>query len=117
MRTVSAPIAERRAHTRSSENLRVLVSDPEDALNEPYPAWVVDRSPGGVRISFDSSHLDVGSELSIQASSSAFPVEVRVRNRRRREGRVELGCEFVEVGGEHALLVNHLASMRMMGRG
>jgi hypothetical protein len=90
------------------------VSDPEDALNEPYPAWVVDRSPGGVRISFDSSHVDVSAELQIQASTAAFPVEVRVRNRRRREGRVELGCEFIEPYGESALLMNRLAQARVM---
>lgn len=116
MPALSPPVSERRAYSRRSENLRVLVSDPEDALNEPYPAWVVDRSPGGVRISFDCSRIDVSLDLQIQASTSAFPVDVRVRNRRRREGRVELGCEFVEPHGERSLLLNQLAANRVMVR-
>lgn len=106
MPALAAPVSERRAYSRRSENLRVLVSDPEDALNEPYPAWVVDRSPGGVRIAFDSSRVDLSLELQIQAATSAFPVDIRVRNRRRRDGRVELGCEFLEPHGERALLLN-----------
>src|SRR5262245_62140117 len=88
MPTLCAPVKERRAFTRTPENVRILVNDPEDALNEPYPATVVDHSPGGVRLAFDSSTLQVGNELSLQPACAVFPVEVRVKNRRRREGRV-----------------------------
>jgi hypothetical protein len=116
MPTLCAPVKERRAWTRTAEKVRVLVNDPEDALDEPYPAWVVDHSPGGVRLAFESSTLQVGNELSLQPTCAVFPVEVRVRNRRRRDGRVELGCEFVQPNGERALMMAHWSARRFAAR-
>lgn len=97
---------ERRSWPRTQQNLRVFVHDPEDALDEPYPAWIVDQSPGGVCLSFERSVADMGNVLLLHAASyAAAPgVEVRVKYLRKRGSRVELGCEFTQSGGGEILV-------------
>jgi hypothetical protein len=90
---------ERRASARQQKVLRVLVVDPADALEEPYRGWVVDRSQGGICLSFPRSDIEAGSVLKVQPLSTmaGLPwVEVRVKHRRQKRSRVEFGCEFVQ---------------------
>lgn len=94
---------ERRAWPRRKDTVRVAVTDVEDALEQPFTGWVVDRSAGGLCISFDPQPLSVGKLLTVQPYRSAAPVEVRVKNARRKAGQVQVGCEFVHPGGDHML--------------
>lgn len=96
---------ERRFYVRIQQHLRVLVTDLEDALEEPYIGWIVNHSPGGVCLSFDRSKVEMGNGLIVQATTSAAQVEVRVTNVRRNEGRVEIGCEFVQPGNDSNFLI------------
>jgi hypothetical protein len=94
----SAPPTERRACPRFRQHVRVVIVDPSDVLDQPYAGWIVDRSKGGIRLSLSCSEIPVGSLLIVQpaASTARLPCPaVRVKNRRRKEDRIELGCEFV----------------------
>lgn len=96
---------ERRSWPRTQQQLRVFVHDPEDALDEPYAAWIVDQSAGGVCLSFERSVADMGNVLLVQPASHATPgVEVRVKYLRKRGSRVELGCEFTQSGNGELLI-------------
>jgi hypothetical protein len=90
---------ERRAWPRQQKVFQVVVVDPADVLGEPYPGCIVDRSQGGICLSFPCSDIESGSILRVQAISTTenLPwVEVRVKNRRLKRSRVEFGCEFVQ---------------------
>lgn len=90
---------ERRASARQQKVLQVLVVDPADALEEPYRGWIVDRSQGGICLSFPRSDIEVGNVLKVQphSTTATLPwVEVRVKHRRLKRSRVEFGCEFVK---------------------
>lgn len=87
---------ERRSWPRTRQHLRVLVTDLEDALEEPYIGWIVNHSPAGVCLSFDGSRVEMSNVMIVQTSATGAQVEVRVTNLRRNEGRVEVGCEFVQ---------------------
>ncbi|GIW79409.1 MAG: hypothetical protein KatS3mg105_1216 [Gemmatales bacterium] len=89
---------ERRAHPRCKELLPVLVEDPADALEDPYPAQIVDRSEGGVRLNVGRIDIEEGTILGLRPPR--YPVdrslvEVRVVNRRWLGDKLELGCAFV----------------------
>lgn len=88
---------ERRASPRSSEPLRVLISDPCDALDDPFPATIMDRSQGGVCLSVGGQEIEEGTVLNVQPLETGHGMyfEVLVKNRRLRNTSVELGCEFV----------------------
>jgi hypothetical protein len=90
-------VRERRASPRVSSKQRVFVYDPEDALDEVYAGYIVDRSRGGICLFLGRSDIDEGSVLIICATSlpAAPGIEVRVKNRRHRGGDVYFGCEFV----------------------
>lgn len=100
---------ERRSWPRTRQNLRVLVTDLEDALEEPYVGWIMDHSPGGVCLSFGGSRVELGNVMIVQGSTGA-QVEVRVTNLRRNEGRVEIGCEFVQPGDDSKFLIGRKES-------
>jgi len=105
---VSAITNDRRAWPRRNDIVRVAVTDLEDALEQPYTGWIMNRCPGGVCISFDPQTLDVGNVLAVQPYWSRARVEVRVKNTRRKAGQVHLGCEFVQPGAGH-LLLSHVS--------
>jgi hypothetical protein len=104
------PQSERRAHPRQRKVVRVLIADPADALEEPFPGWIVDRSPGGVCVSSNRSDVEEGNILKVQPISGCEGgpwVEIVVKNRRWKRSRVELGCVFRQLREwEQALLVN-----------
>jgi hypothetical protein len=51
---------ERRAWPRIKKPIRVLIHDPEDALEQPYVGWIVDRSQGGLCLTFRRVGLNTG---------------------------------------------------------
>jgi hypothetical protein len=101
---------ERRADPRLRKLMRVYVADPADALDEVFTGWVVDRSAGGVCLSFPRSEVEEGNILMVQPISpmANLPwIEVQVKHRRQKASRVELGCAFVHrAGWERILLVD-----------
>lgn len=89
---------DRRIWPRRRKQLRVLVADPGDALDDPYLAWILDRSPGGLCLSVGSMDIEEGTILGVRPTSAAAHapfIEVLVKNRRERDHCLELGCEFV----------------------
>lgn len=88
---------ERRSSPRSPKPLRVLISDPCDALDDPFPATIQDRSQGGVCLSVGGQEIEEGTILTIHPLETGHGTyfEVQVRNRRKRDAAVELGCKFI----------------------
>ena len=92
-------MVERRAWPRLRKALQVLILDPVEALPEPHKGWVVDRSQGGVCLCFNRCEVAEGDELLVQpaSTSTGMPwIKVKVKNRRQKRSRMELGCEFVQ---------------------
>jgi hypothetical protein len=94
--------SERRASPRIAKPIRVLVYDPEDALQQPYVGWVVDRSQGGVRLTFRRAGLKKGDIFLIRPASSTANqwVGVKVKNGRWTDNSLEVGCRFVRPTGD-----------------
>jgi hypothetical protein len=100
--------SDRRASPRRHKLVRVFVFDPADALDEIYTAWMVDRSAGGVRLSFPRCEIVPGNILKVQPAggNGNLPwVKVVVKHRRVKASRVELGCEFVQKRGWERILL------------
>ena len=89
---------ERRAWPRSPRQIRVLLLSDDCALDEPYGAWIVDTSRGGVRIRMPGFGFPVGALLFLRgpfASARVRWTAVRVKHCRQIDGDCEMGCEFV----------------------
>jgi hypothetical protein len=95
---VHGSATERRLALRRTGNPReVLVSD-ADLTAEPYLAWVVDRSTGGLRLA-TGEEVAVGKVLSVRALNApvSIPwVQAEVRSCQREEGGWEVGCQFLK---------------------
>jgi hypothetical protein len=88
---------DRRAWPRFQRQIRILLLPDDCALEEPYGAWIVNGSRGGVRLRMKEG-IPEGTILYLRTSkaTAAVPwISVRVKNLRRREDGYELGCEFV----------------------
>jgi hypothetical protein len=98
MHIATPRLRERRASARVSSKQRVFVFDPEDALEEVYAGWIVDRSQGGVCLSLARSGIEEGSVLLVRPTAVPAPlgIEVLVRNCRHKHGNIYFGCEFVQ---------------------
>lgn len=94
---------ERRASKRIKKSMRVLVHDPEDALQQPYVGWILDHSQGGLCLALRRAGLKTGDVFAVRlAQKGEQPwFAVKVKNGRWRNSRLELGCEFV-YGQAHA---------------
>ncbi|MGE3805105.1 MAG: PilZ domain-containing protein [Gemmataceae bacterium] len=92
-------VRERRASPRSRTPIRVLINDPGDALDDPYPGLVLDRSKGGVRLAVGQMEIEEGTVLGLVPAEAGYPCEVRVVHRSRRNNNFELGCQFVQANG------------------
>jgi len=95
--TPKAPVSpERRSWPRSHRLLRVLVLPDEALIGEPYPAWLVDSSPGGLRLAMQNSDIVEGNVLYLKAVTAGPDTRwtrVHVRHRRRKNDQWELGCQ------------------------
>ena len=89
---------ERRAWPRIAKLIRILILDPEDALQHPYVGWIVDRSQGGLCLAFRRVGLKMGDVFLVRTTSSNVDqpwLAVKVKNGRWRNSRLEIGCQFV----------------------
>jgi hypothetical protein len=76
----------------------VLVLAEESLFDEPFHAWLLNSSPGGLRLALRVDCLTEGSILHVKAAdagTAAAWTRVRVRNRLRTEKQWELGCQRV----------------------
>ena len=90
---------ERRTSPRIRKRLKVLITDPADALEEPRTGWLVDCSQEGVCLASHRTDIAEGDLLLLQpaAGNALLPwITVQVKNRRPKASRVELGCQFVQ---------------------
>jgi hypothetical protein len=90
---------ERRLWPRSPKNIRVLLLSEDSALDEPFGAWIIDTSRGGVRLRVPHELFPVGSLLHIRnpfASARVPWTALRVCHIRRAGDQWEVGCEFVD---------------------
>ena len=90
-----SPGKERRATPRRKGN-PVSVQIHQGDIEYTIEGWVVDRSPGGLRLLVDES-IAPGTLLNVRpAKDDHFPwVEVKVKNARPERKSWNLGCEFV----------------------
>jgi len=94
----------------------VLLLAEDSALEEPYGAWVIDSSRGGVRLRVPHQLFPVGTLLQIRApfASERVPwTTLRVRNLRRAEGGWEVGCEFVAHAATDTMRILNTAVTRV----
>jgi hypothetical protein len=88
---------ERRAWPRRRNRFRVFLADSDESQNKPHDAWIVDRSPGGLRLA-TAQEIEPGTLLRVRpiaAPANMDWVNVRVCNCRLQESGWELGCKFV----------------------
>jgi hypothetical protein len=87
------PRGRRKAYRRSGNHTLVHLIGLSDT---PVPAWVLNRSSGGLGLALDRP-VAVGRSLlvlPIEAPSGTPPVEILVRWCNRRTGGHEVGCQF-----------------------
>src|SRR5262249_28242652 len=87
----------RKSLRRKGKIVEVKVRD-GDAQSDMGSGWVMDRSVGGMCVAMDEP-LPVGAVLSVKvvrAPDSVPWVKLEVKSCRAREGRFELGCQFVQ---------------------
>jgi hypothetical protein len=97
---------EKRAWTRRRSRFRVFLAC--DQSQEPCSAWVVDRSPGGLRLLVPGAFFDVGAVVRVRpiAAPPAMPwIAVQVKNCRSTGDAVELGCKFLQAPSLVTLLM------------
>ncbi len=61
---------ERRAYPRTAKRIRVLIYDPEDAMQQPYIGWIIDRSQGGLCLAFSRAGLKMGDVFLVRPATS-----------------------------------------------
>lgn len=93
------PGRERRAWPRTPRKIRVLVLPDDCALDEPYAGWIIDSSPGGVRLAIEHLALGVGTTICLRHPSPARAswMTARIKHRQRHGDLWVFGCEFVRV--------------------
>jgi hypothetical protein len=100
---------DRRAWPRFARRVRVLLLPEDSAIEEPFGAWIINGSRGGVRLVM-TTPIEEGTVLhlcTLQSLRGETWVPVRVMNRCERDGAWEMGCEFLRpVLQETAVLFN-----------
>jgi hypothetical protein len=85
----------RSAPRRSGNEVDVELDDPDEVL-PPLPAWVVDRSVGGLRLSVECPVAE-GKVLRVRARGPAARwVPIEVRSCQPNGNRWEVGCQFLK---------------------
>jgi len=93
-------VRERRAWPRARKSIRILFVPDDSALDEPFGGTILDTSRGGVRLAVPLEGICEGALIRIRHPFAPETVPwtmLRVRNRRFKDDRWELGCEFVQV--------------------
>lgn len=94
--SASAEREDRRSWPRRKRAIQVVLQD-AGGEGDPFPAWVMDRSIGGLGLSVDQP-IEPGTMLRVRrpTSSADIPwVEVQVKSVRIKETTWEIGCQFV----------------------
>lgn len=92
-----APFGEKRAAFRRDGNPTPVYLSDIDFLDDPFDAWVIDRSLGGLCLCLDRS-LPVGAVLNVRSRNApeTIPwVQIEVRTCRKEEDGHHIGCRFV----------------------
>jgi|SRR5712692_9651017 len=91
----STESADRRSWPRRKRAIQVVLQEAGGA-GEPFPAWVMDRSIGGLGLSIDQP-VEAGTILRVRrpTASADIPwVEIQVKSVRIKETTWEIGCQF-----------------------
>jgi len=86
---------DRRSWPRRKRALQVVLQDAGGA-GDPFPAWVMDRSLGGLGLSVDQP-LEEGTMLRVRRPNAPAEVpwvEIQVKSVRIKESTWEIGCQF-----------------------
>jgi hypothetical protein len=86
---------ERRSWPRRKRALQVVLQD-TGGESDPFPAWVMDRSLGGLGLSVDQP-LEEGTMLRVRRRNAPPDVpwvEIQVKSVRIKETTWEVGCQF-----------------------
>jgi len=86
---------DRRSWPRRKRAIQVVLQD-AGGRRQPFPAWIMDRSMGGLGLSVDEP-IEEGTILRVRraAAPNDVPwVEVQVKSVRIKENTWELGCQF-----------------------
>ena len=87
--------SDRRSWPRRKRAIQVILQD-AGGNRDPFPAWIMDRSMGGLGLSVDEP-IEEGTVLRVRraASPTEVPwVDVQVKSVRIKESTWELGCQF-----------------------
>lgn len=92
--------ADRRAWPRRRRLLRVLLLPEGAVVDDPLEAWLVDSSPGGMRLAIPHGSFVDGTILQVKMASAGPATawtRIRVLNRRRKKTGWEMGCQRVQI--------------------
>jgi hypothetical protein len=86
---------DRRSWPRRKRAIQVVLQD-ANGDRDPFPAWIMDRSMGGLGLSVDEP-IEEGTFLRVRRAAAPTDVpwvEVQVKSVRIKENTWELGCQF-----------------------
>jgi len=86
---------ERRSWPRRKRAIQVVLQDAAGE-EDPFPAWIMDRSIGGLGLSVDQP-LETGTVLRVRRATAPTDVpwvDIQVKSVRTKENTWEVGCQF-----------------------
>jgi hypothetical protein len=87
--------SDRRSWPRRKRAIQVVLQD-VGGHRDPFPAWIMDRSMGGLGLSVDEP-IEEGTVLRVRRAAAPTDVpwvDVQVKSVRIKESTWELGCQF-----------------------
>ena len=96
---------DRRSWPRRKRAIQVVLQD-AGGEGDPFPAWIMDRSIGGLGLSVDQP-LEPGTILRVRraTASTDIPwVDIQVKSVRVKENTWEVGCQFTRSHSVDVLL-------------
>src|SRR5262249_37717783 len=101
------PTNERRTWPRRRKQFRVFLADGRDEAAEPIATWIINLSPGGLRLCLQDE-VKEGTVLKIRPAAAPRSLDwipVEVKNSRPTDTGWELGCQFVRTPSLATLLL------------
>ena len=96
---------ERRSWPRRKRAIQVVLQDAAGE-GDPFPAWIMDRSIGGLGLSVDQP-LETGTVLRVRRATAPTDVpwvDIQVKSVRTKENTWEVGCQFTRSHSVDVLL-------------
>jgi hypothetical protein len=90
-------LGDKRSAPRQNGSLLPVLITPGDSTAKPFEGWVLDRSPGGLRLAVKRIVV-TGTVLFVRPprAGSNFPwIRMEVRSASRHNGMTNLGCRFI----------------------